>query len=438
MMMTFLVVSVAVTMIQTAGAYLRYLPFSSEISPEEKNHLWQILLTWAIFSVSLNFVVISGFEMSAPLYKVVMFFGWLPYFLISVCIIKRPFSTHIFVLGMQCIWAIILHTAAIMVERFADLSLELEHLFYTHAVVYLLLFLVLLPVERAVFKNLLPSFRIFSATFRWPMSLLPMIIFIGVSLPIADDLLVHDWRYSISRLGLPIAFFFIYRAMSIATNQAEQYDNDVQESLWMRQQIDTLKEYDALREKSNQEMLAISHELYESYVLLDKYLAANDIKAAIKHIEAQEGRLVGSPLKLYSDFPLVNAALSIYVNRAEKLGIVPNVKIDLPKDMSTDERDFAALLSNLLENAVEAEEKQPAGRRFLSVVVSAKEGKCSLEIVNLSDSKLVFGKNGMPFSAHPERGVGTAFLTEFIQKYDADIKFTQENGRVQVSMNWTF
>jgi len=165
---------------------------------------------------------------------------------------------------------------------------------------------VALPVERTVFKNLLPSFQIFSSSFRWPMALLPMIIFIGVSLPIADDL-----RYSISRLGLPIAFFFIYRAMSIATKQAERHENDIQESLWMSRQIDTLKEYDTLRENNNQEMLAISQELRESYVCLDKYLAANDIKAAIKHIEAQEGRLVGTTLRLFSDFPLVNAALAI-------------------------------------------------------------------------------------------------------------------------------
>ena len=237
-------------------------------------------------------------------------------------------------------------------------------------------------------------------------------------------------------LVFPSRFFFIYRAMSIATKQAEQYENDIQESLWMSRQIDTLKEYDTLRENSNQEMLAISHELRESYICLDKYLAANDIQAAIKHIEAQEGRLVGAPLRLFSDFPLVNAALAIYVSRAEKLGIAPNVKIDLPKNMSTDEHDFATLLSNLLENAVKAEEQQPVGRRFLSVVINAKDGKCALEIVNLSDSQLILGKNGMPRSSVPGRGVGMAFLTEFVQKYDADIKFTQENGRVQVSMNW--
>jgi len=53
MMMTFLFVSIAITMIQIAGAYLRYLPFSSELSLEEKNHLWQILLTWAVFGIRM-------------------------------------------------------------------------------------------------------------------------------------------------------------------------------------------------------------------------------------------------------------------------------------------------------------------------------------------------------------------------------------------------
>lgn len=435
-MLTLLFFSVTTAMIQTSGAYLRYLPFRSDMSPEEKERLWQLLLTWAVFSISLNTVLLSQIGLKVPIYKAILFLGWLPYFLISVKVIRQPMAAHLFVLGMQCLWAVMLHTGAAVVELSAGVPQELEQMTFTHAVAYLLSFAILLPVERTVFLNLLPSSRLFLSSFRWPMSLLPAILFIGVSLPIADDQLVHDWKYPLSRLAMPLIFFFVYRAMSIATNQAERNEQNLQESVWMRRQIDTLKEYDLLHENSNRQMAAISLELRESYRRLDEYLAAGDTAAALRHIESQESRLTRAPLRLFSDFPLINAALSIYVKRAEKLGIRPEVKINLPKEMGTDEHDLAVLVSNLLENAVEAEEKQPPGRRFLSVIVEAEDGQCVLEIVNLSDRPLAFGKNGLPRANALGHGIGMTSLAEFSQKYDAYVDITQEKSRVQVSMYW--
>ena len=435
-MMFFLVISVTVAMIQTAGAYLRYLPFRSGMLPEEKERLWQLLLTWAVFSISLNTVLLSQAGLDVPLYKAVLFFGWLPYFLISLKVVRRPATAHVFVLGMQCLWAFTLHTVAIMVELAVGVPQELGQMSLIHAAVYLLVFAVLLPVERKVFQNLLPSSRFFSASFRWSVALLPVILFIGVSLPIADDQLVHGWRYHVSRFSLPLFFFFVYRAMSIATNRAERNEQNLRETVWMRRQISTLKEYGLLRENSNRQVAALSLELQESYRRLDGHLAAGDTAAALQYIEAQENRLAHAPLRRFSDFPLINAALSIYVMRAEKLGIAPEVRIHLPEEMGTDEHDLAVLISNLLENGVEAEEKQPPGRRFLSVIVEAAESQCVLEIVNLFDRPIAFGENGLPCASAAGHGIGMASLAEFVRKYDAYVDFTQEGGRVQVSMYW--
>ena len=435
-MMTFLLIAVTTAMIQTAGAYLRYLPFRSGMSSEKRDHLWQLLLTWAVFSISLNTVLLSQAGLNVPLYKAVMFFGWLPYFLISLKVIDRPLTAHVFVLGMQCLWAIMLHTGAIMLETFMGLPQELEHLSRTHAIAYLSVFVLLLPVERSVFQNLLPFSRLFSTSFRWPMSLLPIIIFIGISLPIADSQLIHSWQHRVSRLTLPLTFFFVYRAMSIATNQAERDGRNLQESIWMRRQIATLKEYDLLQEDSNQQLTNLCRELHESYRCLDKYLATGDTEAALLHIEDQERRLTCAPQRLFADSPLINATLSIYVKRAEKLGITPTIKIHLPKSMATDEHDLAVLISNLLENAVEIEEKQSPGRRFLSVILETAGNQFVLKIINMSDQPLILGKNGLPCSNVPGHGIGMTSLTEFSEKYHAQARFSQENGIVQIAIRW--
>ena len=436
MMLTFLTISVIIAMLQTAGAYLRYLPFRSGMSPQESDRLWQFCLTWAILSVGLNTFLLATFNLNVPLYKAIMFFGWLPYFLISVKVVNRPLAAHVFVLGMQCLWALTLHTAAATLELFAGFPEDLERLSFTHAASYLLLFILLLPAERAVFQNLLPSPELFLRSFRWPMSLFPIIIFIGASLPIADSQLIHDWQYRFARFGLPFTFFFVYRAMSIASTETERNNRNMQESTYMRRQIAVLKEYSMLYERSSRQVMAIYQAMSESYERLDRYLAISDTKGALKHIETQEKRLDKTPLRRYAEFPLINAALSIYIHRAEKLGIHPKVKINLPKNMSTDEHDLAVLISNLLENAVEAEARQPPGRRFLSVIIEADSGQCVLEIVNLSDEQITFGENKLPHTDAPGHGIGMTSLEAFAEKYDAYVDFTQEKERVQVSMYW--
>lgn len=436
MTLNFLLLALTIALIQLAGAYLRYLPFRGGLTPREGRRLWQLLFTWAVLSISLNTLLLSAYELNVPLYKAILFFGWLPYFLISLVAIKRPRTVHVFVLGMQCLWALTLHTAAAILESLLGFPEDLGSLSFVHAAFYLSLFALLLPAERSVFQSILPSPRLFATFFRWPMSLLPFIIFIGASLPLADSQLFHTWQYRIARLGLPLVFFFVYRAMSIATNQAERSGHNQQESIWMHQYIAVLREYNLLHESRNRELMALWQEMEDSYNHLERYLARGERKKALRYIEALEGRLDRTPLHLFAESPLINAALATYVHRAEELGINPQVTVSLPKNLATDEHELALLTSNLLENAVTAEKHQPPGRRFLSLRLEAENGECLLEIINLSDKPLTFGANHLPRTTRPGRGIGMAYLEEFAGKYQAKVDFTQEKAQVQVSVRW--
>ena len=303
MMLNFLLLALTIALIQLAGAYLRYLPFRGGLTPREGRRLWQLLFTWAVLSISLNTLLLSAYELNVPLYKAILFFGWLPYFLISLVAIKRPRTVHVFVLGMQCLWALTLHTAAAILESLLGFPEDLSSLSFVHAAFYLSLFALLLPAERAVFQSILPSPRLFATFFRWPMSLLPFIIFIGASLPLADSQLFHTWQYRIARLGLPLVFFFVYRAMSIATNQAERSGHNLQESIWMHQYIAVLREYNLLHESRNRELMALWQEMEDSYSHLERYLARGERKKALRYIEALEGRLDRTPLHLFAESP---------------------------------------------------------------------------------------------------------------------------------------
>ncbi len=102
--------------------------------------------------------------------------------------------------------------------------------------------------------------------------------------------------------------------------------------------------------------------LNENYTILDEYLSAEKIEKAIEYIKIQEKLLEKTSVKKYSDSPMINAALSIYLRRAEEIGAKITQKINLPENFSSAENDFEVLISNLLKNAVQASERQQKNR----------------------------------------------------------------------------
>ncbi|MBR3051027.1 MAG: hypothetical protein IKG61_06210 [Selenomonadaceae bacterium] len=87
---------------QISGVYLRYLPFSAELSAEETSRLWKYFLLWSLVNLAIGLWIFSD-EMTYRRFKIELLLGWLPYFLISMATIRRKIPQHIFVFGMQAL-----------------------------------------------------------------------------------------------------------------------------------------------------------------------------------------------------------------------------------------------------------------------------------------------------------------------------------------------
>ena len=135
--------------------------------------------------------------------------------------------------------------------------------------------------------------------------------------------------------------------------------------------------------------------------------------------------------KFFCNAPLINAALSIYFQLAEKNGITVKQKINLPEKLNVDESDVAILISNLLENAVKASGRQPPDRREIGMTIAHAGNQCVLEITNLFDGEIVF-ENGLPKTSEDGHGIGMLSLKNFVEKYGAQTDFSHESGKVKV------
>ena len=171
--------------------------------------------------------------------------------------------------------------------------------------------------------------------------------------------------------------------------------------------------------------------LNENYTILDEYLSAEKIEKAIEYIKIQEKLLEKTSVKKYSDSPMINAALSIYLRRAEEIGAKITQKINLPENFSSAENDFAVLISNLLENAVQASERQQKNRREISIIFQHRDAQCVLEISNRYDFEIKLGENELPCTENFGHGIGMTSLKNFAEKYDAYVDFSHKNNLVK-------
>lgn len=426
---------ITVTLIHLSGAYLRYLPFSREMSDEEILKLRERFLSWSVFNAAL-YSAFSIFGVGLDHYAKFFILGWLPYVFISVTVIRNKPFQHVFVCGMQGLWNFMLQVLASMVVK-AIYGDVLPQYLQLHMMIDLVIFMLLLPIERKVFVNLLPAQNFFETPFlKWYVSLLPVAVLFGTAIPILNTGFFPTWQKKISHLIIPFFFFMMYRSLGIYTQQAEAEQRREQTARLMRQQFLSLREHNALMQKSRHEVEELRKDLGKNYREVDKFLNEGNIKAAMAYIREQDALLDKTAVKKFCDAPLVNAALSIYFSRAEDIGVKLKQKINLPENFSTDENDLAILLSNLLENAIQASERQEINRREISVIFQHKGGQCVLEIENRYDFPVKLGENDLPCTAREGHGLGMTSLENFVKKYDAYADFSQSHGLVKVSMYW--
>ena len=412
---------------------LMFFAFRNAMTGAERKNLAGGLLAWSLLSSVGIFFIFAQYGINAPVYKFVLIMGSIPCFAVFVATVRRNFIQHVFVFGIAGVWTLILHNfSAIIVIRLFESKQEI---IFAHAIVYLLIFAASIPLARRLFVNLLPPKKFFEDYGKFA-AFFPIAMVIPVLLLWSQEPLIHSWQERLSRFYLPIVFFFFYRHILLTTEYLQEQKRTEQNFKRMQEQLTVLKEYNRLMQDGRRKIAVMRHDLRHSYRLISVMLQNNELDAARDYVESQETSLGRINVKDFCQTPLLNAALSFYVSRAENLGIKVRTKINLPENLSTDESDLALLLSNLLENAVNACSKQKSGEKIISVMIQSVESQCVLEILNSCASPVHFDEKNYPQTSNEGHGFGIASVKLFCEKYDAYSDFILEGEVFKVIMYW--
>lgn len=124
-----------------------------------------------------------------------------------------------------------------------------------------------------------------------------------------------------------------------------------------------------------------------------------------------------------------DSVVGYYCAMAKRDEIPFRARLDLPETLPVDEIDMCLVLSNLLENALEASLRTAPDRRQIEITACVHADRILLiEVENAFDGE-VNEKNGVfRSSKRRENGIGIQSVTRIAEKTGGTSTFTHQNG----------
>ena len=172
---------------------------------------------------------------------------------------------------------------------------------------------------------------------------------------------------------------------------------------------------------------AYQHDMRHHLAAIDGFLAAGSPRQARDYIrEVQTDIEVITP-KRFCENELVNLLCSFFSAKAEHAGVRLKVETAVPGLLTISDTELCVLLSNGLENALNAAGTQEEPRRWMEFYCGIRLDKLLIEIRNPYTGQILF-REGLPAATQPDHGHGCRSIFTITQACRGLCEFSAENG----------
>jgi len=218
---------------------------------------------------------------------------------------------------------------------------------------------------------------------------------------------------------------------------AKQEENRKRGIAYLETYASRLKyEADLIQEKE-WESAVVRHDLRHYSILINSYLEEgreDEIRKLLQELNEHVGSM---KTVRYCENLAVNGIITHCAKRAKQIGLRFEVDVEVPQKMRVNEFEFATVVSNLLENAVNAACKaEDEALRFVELSAHGVKGQLILSIRNgCREAPEISGITGLPVSdGGRQHGYGMQSVMAFARKNDAVFDFGVEDRIFSVKL----
>lgn len=217
-----------------------------------------------------------------------------------------------------------------------------------------------------------------------------------------------------------VAFCVIYYKEYEKKVDAERKEQIVE--ITLQQQA---REIEAIK-KSNLETRLLRHDMRLLLANLALTIKQGDKETSLKMISGFTKEVEANSLYRYCENDTVNYIIANFENKCRQSAVHFDATVDIEK-LSVDEVLFSSIISNALDNALNAQTVLPEEERQIKLMLKDSDGKLLLSVKNPFKVKPVF-VDGIPISDKKGHGYGTQSIRYLTEKLGGKCQFTLQNN----------
>lgn len=226
---------------------------------------------------------------------------------------------------------------------------------------------------------------------------------------------------------LPFFLSLVYIIFCVFYYQGEikKADADRKEQLIRLTSEQQAKEIKAIRE-GDQRIRILRHDMRLLLNNIAMCIENEDKDNAMRLISGYVSTIDSTVIRRYCENDTINYILSGFASRCEERSITVDMKVTVA-DFALDEIMFGSILSNALDNAVNAQGEIPGNNRKIVVRLKNADGKLLMSVKNTFCHVPVI-VDGQPVSRRPGHGYGTQSIRYLTERLGGNCHFSVQDG----------
>ncbi|MBU3212063.1 sensor histidine kinase [Clostridium algidicarnis] len=170
------------------------------------------------------------------------------------------------------------------------------------------------------------------------------------------------------------------------------------------------------------------HDYHNHLQTMKAYLSMNELKELDEYLFKVEKDLDAVDNLVKSGNVMMDAILNSKISIMKRHNIEVDFKAVLPEDLKISDVDLCVMVSNLLENAIEACVQVPVDGRFIRIYTEVYGSQFYMSIQNSSKDNLDFNARNYISNKRGEHGFGMKRVQLLVDKYNGFLNLQNEPG----------
>ena len=239
--------------------------------------------------------------------------------------------------------------------------------------------------------------------------------------------------YYIIAIGLIVLNLVVFHLIS----EILEHSRKMKEAQILRQQsIGQVELYNSMRENYNIQRQR-THEYKNQIVCMDMLMKKKDYSKLEDYIGNISDGLDAQLDMVDTNNDVVNAILNAKYYEAIKNDVLFVLKINDLSDIKVSDEDIVTILSNLLDNAIEAAKQCNVGKRTVKIKLLSEDDVLTIAVSNTYKTEPMLTEDGYIRTTknnNEEHGWGIRNIVATLEKYDAEYIIDYKNGEFVFSI----